>query len=345
MSTSMKMPETKDLLATMEELLHLDDRSVDEMYEDGRAREGLFSEVVEFCEQAYKRGDARCLFVVQQVLARIYDLYISIPEPTDRRPESSATVAGVRNLIERYFLEYEESLIPASTWASLPREPRAYVEWLLDIVREHPAYRHPLYEDYLQDRATLDNLREFMIQETTIDTRFDDFLALVQLGTSGGVKLEIATNYWDEMGNGDESKMHTSMFNRAMECLGVSPDARGTLTTEALVCGNISMLLSLQRKHFYKALGYFVVTEYLAPRRFEQVIVAWQRNGLKHEDAEYHKAHVSIDGDHASHWFNNVILPVLAKSPEAAHDITRGAIFRLNTSQRYLDNFLAKVGR
>lgn len=343
MSTSIRVPGTRDLLATMDELLHLDDDSVDGMFESGQGRERLFSEVAEFCEQAYKRDDARCLFIVQQVLAKIYDLYMSIPGPDEKRPESSLTVTGVRNLIERYFLEYEESRIPASTWEAIPREPDAYVDWLLDIVRRHPANRHPLYEDYLCSRATLENLREFMIQETTIDTRFDDYLALVQVGTSGGVKLEIATNYWDEMGNGDESKMHTFMFNRAMECLGVSPDVRGALTTEALVCGNISLMLSLRRMHFYKALGYFVITEYLAPRRFEQVIAAWRRNGLTNEGAEYHMAHVSIDGDHAAHWFENVILPVIRKSPEAVYDITRGAIYRLNTSQRYLDTVLAQV--
>jgi hypothetical protein len=341
----MRESGTIDLLTTMDKLLRLDDGSVDGMFADGPARERLFSEVTEICEQAYKRGDAHCLFVAQQVLAKIYDLYMSIPGPDDKRPESSLTVAGVRNLIERYFLEDEESRIPASTWEKIPREPAAYMEWLLDVVRRHPAYRHPLYEEYLGSRATLENLREFMIQETTIDTRFDDFLALVQVGTSGGVKLEIATNFWDEMGNGDESRMHTAMFDRAMECLGVNPDARGALTTEALVCGNISLLLTLRRMHFYKALGYFVVTEYLAPRRFEKVIMAWQRNGLNREGADYHLAHVSIDGDHASHWFENVIRPVISQSPEAVYDITRGAIYRLNTSQRYLDTVLAQVGR
>lgn len=345
MSTSMSTPGANDLLATIDELLHLDDGSVDGMFEDEQARARLFSEVTEYCEQAYKRDDARSLFVVQQVLAKIYDLHMNIPGPDEKRPESSLTLAGVRNLIERYFLEYEESRIPASTWKTIPQEPAAYVDWLLDIVRQHPAHRHPLYEEYLQSCATMENLREFMIQETTIDSRFDDFLALVQVGTSGGVKLEIATNYWDEMGNGDAAKMHTAMFDRTMECLGVSPDMRGNLTTEALVCGNISLMLSLRRMHFYKALGYFVVTEYLAPRRFEQVVTAWRRNGLNQEGTEYHLAHVSIDGDHASHWFENVILPVMRKSPEAAYDITRGAIYRLNTSQRYLDTVLAQIER
>src|SRR2546423_8118818 len=104
MSTSMRVPGTEDLLATMDKLLHLDDGSVDGMFADGPARERLFSKVAEFCEQAYKRDDARCLFVVQQVLAKIYDLHMSLPGPDEKRPESSLTVAGVRNLIERYFL-------------------------------------------------------------------------------------------------------------------------------------------------------------------------------------------------------------------------------------------------
>jgi hypothetical protein len=182
-------------------------------------------------------------------------------------------------------------------------------------------------------------LKYFLQQESTIDARFDDFLALLQTGSDGGVKMEIASNYWDEMGNGDLDKMHTAMFVRTLESLGLQP-GDGDLAVEALACGNLALLLSLRRKHFYKAIGYFAATEFLTPSRFTHVLSAWRRHGLPPDAAEYHTAHISIDARHAYNWLANVISPVVDRIPNAGEDIARGTWYRLNTSQRYLDMLL-----
>jgi hypothetical protein len=338
-----KQLKASELVSTIEELLTLDDVTVDARFEDDQTRRRLFSDVAYCCEQAYKYQDAQSLFDVQHILYSIYKLHLEIPRANTNRPECSAVLTGVRNLIEKHFLEYEESLIPAQLWENIPRSAPEYKVWLLRAVEEHPAYQHPLYEEYLCKHACLNGLRNFLIQETTIDSRFDDFLALVQLGTQDGIKLEIASNYWDEMGNGVQARMHTVMFNQTMSHLNIGPDVEEALTTEALVCGNLSLMLSLRRRYFYRAVGYFMVTEYLAPRRFQNVLEAWVRNGLRMEDAEYHRAHVAIDEAHADHWFDNVIKPVIERDLLAADEITRGAFCRLNTSQRYLDALNGKL--
>lgn len=335
--------ETKNLLSTIEELIHLDGDTVDEMFDDEHSRSGLLEQVVELCQRAYRHDDANALFIIQQVLYKIYNLHLSIPVIGFQNPETSSILMSVRNIIERYFIEYEDGLIAPQVWDEAPREYEAYKHWLLETTNKHPAFMHPLYEDYLCNRADVEGLRLFLIQETTIDTRFDDFLALVQVGTQDLTKLEIATNYWDEMGRGEQAKMHTAMFMRTLKNLDIDPDVTASLTTEALVCGNLSLMLSLRRKYFYKSIGYFAITEHLAPRRFEQVIVAWERNGLDSSDAEYHKEHVEVDGEHTDNWFKNVIKPAIDSNAEAVVEITRGAFYRLNTSHRYLNKLLVTL--
>lgn len=343
MHPTTKQVEAKELASTIEELLSLDGATVDQMFEDTEAGRQLFSDVSECCERAYRLNDAQSLFWVHRILYQIYKLHFEIPPPGAASAESSIILAGLRNLIEKHFLAYEESLIPAHVWGNVPKTAEEYKAWLLAAVHGHPAYEHPLYEDYLGTRANLDGLRNFLVQETTIDSRFDDFLALIQVGTQGGVKLEIASNYWDEMGNGEEARMHTVMFYQTMEHLKLNPNADDVFTVEALMCGNLARMFSLRRQYFYRAIGYFVVTEYLAPGRFDKVLEAWVRNGLKGSDAAYHRAHVTIDEDHADHWFRNVINAAIDKDPDAVFDITRGAFCRLNTSQRYLDTLHAKL--
>lgn len=333
----------KSLMSTLEDLTRLDGEVIDSMFEDERKRSALISEVVELCESAFKENSTDALFDAHQSLYKIYNLYLQIPRLSAPSAESSAIITNMRNIIERHFLEYEDQLISPAVWREVPREFNAFKQWLLEKVSQHPAYGHPLYEKYLREQAGIDGLRTFILQETTIDTRFDDFLALVQVGTDEGIKLEIASNYWDEMGQGIQAKMHTAMFARILKKLDIEANGNGSLTMEALACGNLSLMLSLRRQHFYKAIGYFAVTEYLAPQRFRDVITAWQRNNLDSGDAEYYEAHVMIDRAHADNWFTNVIKPALESDPEAVVEITRGAFYRLNTSQRYLDRLMTAL--
>lgn len=333
----------KSFVSTLEELILLDGEVIDRTFEDERKRRALISEVVELCESAFKENNPDALFAAHQALYKIYSLNLHIPRPGAPTAESSATIINIRNIIERHFLEYEDQHIPSTVWQEVPREYDAYKKWLLEIVGQHPSYRHPLYETYLRERAGIDGLRTFILQETTIDARFDDFLAMVQIGSEEGIKLEIASNYWDEMGQGIQAKMHTAMFTRILRKLDIEANVNGSLTTEALACGNLSLMLSLRRQHFYKAIGYFAVTEYLAPKRFRDVITAWKRNSLDSGDAEYYEAHVMIDRAHADNWFSNVIRPAIDSDPEAVVEITRGVFYRLNTSQRYLDRLMTAL--
>lgn len=334
----------KSFVSTLEELILLDGEVIDRIFEDERKRRALISEIVELCESAFKEDRPDALFIVHQTLYKIYGLYLQIPRLGAPTAESSAIIINIRNIIERHFLEYEEQRIPSTVRREVPREYDTYKKWLLEKIAQHPSYHHPLYEKYLREQAGIDGLRTFIVQESTIDARFDDFLAMVQIGTEEGIKLEIASNYWDEMGQGIQAKMHTAMFTRILRKLDIEANVNGLLTTEALACGNLSLMLSLRRQHFYKAIGYFAVTEYLAPQRFRDVITAWERNGLDSGDAEYYEAHVMVDTVHADNWFSNVIRPAIDSDPEAVVEITRGAFYRLNTSQRYLDRLMPALG-
>ena len=51
------------------------------------------------------------------------------------------------------------------------------------------------------------------------EAAFDDLVALAQVGTRGEVKMEMASNYWDEMGRGKTHAVHTHLFHRLIEGL------------------------------------------------------------------------------------------------------------------------------
>src|SRR4051794_1650871 len=83
-----------------------------------------------------------------------------------------------------------------------------------DVMRRlaHDEMVPPIY-DWLADDATLDELVEFISLEGGPDADFDDLVAICQVGLRGLPKLTLGANYWDEMGRGDLSAVHTELHH------------------------------------------------------------------------------------------------------------------------------------
>ena len=295
------------------------------------------------CRSGFRDADADCLRAAQVLLAQIYAERLRVPTgpAVERRP--SAEADDIAELIESYLLGFEDRAVDAKLVASAPCTGTALARWMRELVEQHPATAHPFYTDFMR-RATRRDLEYYSIQETTLDPRFDDAMALLQLGTPDIAKMEIAKNYWDEMGNGELDRIHTKLFQTVLNVFGITPSAvRQQLRTESIACGNLSMTMVLQRCHFHKAIGYYGVTEYVVPFRFGHVVDAWQRLGLDPAGLDYYHVHYQIDADHGSAWFDHVIAPIVDAQPETAPLIARGALYRLNSSERYLNRLLSDV--
>ena len=54
----------------------------------------------------------------------------------------------------------------------------------------------------------------FLTQEVAGEAGFDDLLAMTQVKMPVTAKLEMARNYWDEMGRGRDTAMHGPLLER-----------------------------------------------------------------------------------------------------------------------------------
>lgn len=281
---------------------------------------------------------------LHSILDTIYGREFNAPDVLETDCETQPILSDIASILEQSMLD-EEIALAKEHVIEYPADGREYVRWLKELISDHPASTHGFYHSYLQDHSTREDLRYLLAQETCLDPRFDDILALIQLAAKGEAKMELAANYWDEMGNGKTSEMHSALFENALYELGVTKQyIMDNYLFEAKVCGNLSAALALFRRHYYKAIGYYGVTEYLAPRRFRSLVFAWKRLGLPEKGAHYHELHVGVDAAHAAGWFKNVVRPAIDRDPRVGHDIAIGALLRLNTSERYLDALLARTG-
>jgi hypothetical protein len=181
-------------------------------------------------------------------------------------------------------------------------------------------------------------VRFYLAQETVLDPRFDDILALLIRGTTGPEKMELVSNLWDELGNGTDADIHTSVFSETLDALGVTPAfIADNIILEATVCGNLSAALALSKRHYYRAIGYFGVTEYLTPRRFRSFVIGAKRLGIDKSAYRYHDMHIQVDARHGPSWFKNIVAPAVAREPGCAYDVALGTQLRLDTSTSYLN--------
>lgn len=295
---------------------------------------------------AYLNRNADSLREAHELLSTIYDIDFGGAHPAFADVETQPILRELAAVVEEGMLADEVSQVGPEQLHAHPKSGALYVDWLKRLISDHPASTHPLYGDYVATRAGVRELAFLMTQEASLDPRFDDILALLQIGLPPAQKLELAENYYDEMGRGVPQQMHSALFAKALHHLGVDPAAvDGGMLLEAKIAGNLSACLALGRRHRLKAIGYFGVTEYLAPRRFKHVVAAWARNALPLEGIEYHDTHIRIDAEHARGWMHNVIAPAVEQNPRAGFEVAVGAAIRLNSSRRYLDAILAHFHR
>lgn len=311
-------------------------RELDATIEAGTRNE--VADSVRSLNERCSRGDQQAFYQQQLLLSRIYSLGLRIPE--EETAEGSAVLAEMTRLLEEATMDAEDGRIPDGMLTDAPADSKSFLSWLKDVARQHRAFKHPYYLEFIRDHAGVEDLRSYVIQESVIDARFDDLLAMMQLGTSGEPKMELARNFWDEMGNGDHAKVHTSLFNQIFTVFDIkNEELDQALTAEALLSGNLALLLCRYRHLFPEAVGFLGMTEWLVPDRFVNVLRAWERLGLPDSGVTYHRLHVTVDAGHAAGWFHNIVLPS-AESPFMRRGIARGAMWRLNSSARHLDERL-----
>ena len=268
------------------------------------------------------------------------DLHQRLAEFNARRFEPKLPVqdwrAGVEQfedgaLLEGAFLERERRLA-AQYCAHCPTDSLGFTAWFEGLRRTGPGQRDPLFL-WLAQESTLDQMKWFLTQEVAGEAGFEDLTALTQVRLPTRVKLELARNYWDEMGRGQAKGMHGPMLARLAEALGLRPCARTTVW-EALALANTMGGLAANRRYAYHSVGALGVIELTAPDRSAAVATGLKRLGVPPGDRHYFDLHAVLDVKHSISWNAEAIAPLVSESPAIASAIGEGAIMRLLAGER-----------
>ena len=230
----------------------------------------------------------------------------------------------------------------AARAAEAPLDADAFVLWFAGLEHTGPGQNDALFP-WLAERATADQMRWFLRQEVAGEAGFEDLSALTQVRMPTQTKLEIARNYWDEMGRGNAKGMHGPMLEVLSERLGLHPAPEDTVW-ESLALANVMSALAANRRYAYHSVGALGIIEQTAPSRAGLVAQGLKRLGVPAEDRHYFDLHAVLDVKHAAAWNAEAIHPLVAADPALARPIAEGALLRLECGAACFRRYRMELG-
>lgn len=234
---------------------------------------------------------------------------------------------------DRHMLRLEGAFIEAfrahvaPLVADVPEDVDRFIAWFEGLRDAGPGQWDPLF-DWLAVEADFAQMQWFLTQEAAGEAGFDDLVALTQVKLPPRPKLELARNYWDEMGRGAEGGMHGPMLERTVAGLELTPTIEGTCW-QSLCMANTLTAFATTRRYVYQSIGALGAVELTAPTRVGSVAEGLKRLGRPPEERKYFMLHAQLDVEHSRAWNAEALAPLVAETPACARYIAEGAVMRL----------------
>ena len=239
------------------------------------------------------------------------------------------------------FIEAQQKAI-APLVADIPSDTDGFMAWFDRLKHTGPGQGDPLFP-WLAASASVEQMKWFLLQEVAGEAGFEDLLAMTQIKMPVQAKLEMARNFWDEMGRGRAKGMQGPMLERLAGYFDLAPTPE-TVVPESLALGNTMIALAHHRRYAYHSVGALGVIEMTAPTRAGFVDKGLRRLGIPAKKRHYFALHAVLDVKHSEEWNSEVIRSLVAEEPRRARAIGEGAVMRLWHGARSFDRYRHEFG-
>jgi hypothetical protein len=258
---------------------------------------------------------------LQLALYVAYELHYTAIRGVDEGWEWSPALISFRAALERPFIEAVEALVAPAAADELGSVPEA----LQAIVAEDPG---PPLSRFLESQGSEEQVREQVVHRSAYQLKEADphSWAIPRLGPAP--KAALLEVQFDEYGGGSAERMHSVLFAKTMEGLGLDGAYGGylgrwpgvTLATVNLVTG-----FGLHRRRRGALVGHlaaFEMTSSIPNRRYGNAL---RRLGYGPEVTHFYDEHVEADAVHENIAAWDLAGGLATAEPEVAADILFGA--------------------
>lgn len=203
--------------------------------------------------------------------------------------------------------------------------------------------RLPAVYEWVARDASYADLVHFLALEGGPDGGFDDLVAACQLGLAGEPKLELARNYWDEMGNGTLERVHTVLHDDLVRAVDMPRVPRAEQPVEALERTALGGLLAANHWLQPEMVGALGLIELQAGPRCRKVLAGLVRTGADAGALPFYEEHAQVDPRHGQDWLVNAIAPLARERPEWGPRMLRGAAWRAHVNAAFFNRLWRDV--
>ncbi|HEX2064602.1 MAG TPA: iron-containing redox enzyme family protein [Acidimicrobiales bacterium] len=186
----------------------------------------------------------------------------------------------------------------------------------------------PSLSCYMAEFGTLEQMREFAVHRSAYQLKEADPHTWAIPRLSGGPKAALVHIQFDEYGGGVADEMHSSLFARTMEGLGLS-SAYGTyldlIPGVTLATTNVISLFGLHRRWRGALVGHLAAFEMTSVAPMERYRATLARLGVDVAAHRFYEVHVEADVHHQVVASQALAAGLAATEPALARDILFGA--------------------
>jgi hypothetical protein len=223
----------------------------------------------------------------------------------------------------------------------VPTDPDGFIAWFEALRETGPGQGDPLFP-WLAEEAGLDQMRWFLGQEAAGEAGFDDLVAFTQVKLPARAKLELARNYWDEMGRGNPKGMHGPMLDLLIDRLALDAGIEDTVK-ESLALANAMTAMATSRRYAWHSVGALGAIELTAPERSAATAAGLRRLGFSAVERRYFDLHATLDVRHSEAWNREALRPLVEEDSRRAAAMAEGALIRLGCGARCYLRYRAEL--
>ena len=233
-------------------------------------------------------------------------------------------------LVEGHFIEAERSQVQEVAQRA-PTQPRDFVNWFASL-KEAAGQRSSPFLKWLAGTASGSDMSWFLLQDLAGAGDLEDLLALTQVKLPRRARLELARDYWDEMGHGHASAMRSQLLEGLLHHLHA--DATEAPIWQSLARDNLLLGLATNRRYAFQSIGALGAMDLFGSERAAMVSAGLTRLGFSPDAGGYFAVRAKLCALRSHGWLEGVLLPLVAQNARSAATIAEGALLLMSADAR-----------
>jgi hypothetical protein len=269
-----------------------------------------------------------------------YELHYGSFAGVEDRWEWDPALIAFRTELEAAFMEG----LRASVRTREDIDPGAIADLLFELAEEDEG---PSLSTYLQSEGTIDQFREFVIHRSAYQLKEADPHTWAIPRMRGAPKAAMVEIQADEYGSGRPDRVHSTLFAKAMDALGLD-SAYGAYLDRipgvTLATVNLISRFGLHRELRGALAGHLAMFEITSPVPNRRYAGALRRFGASDDAIDFFDEHVEADSVHEQVAARDLAQGLALAEPELAAQIVFGAEALLLLEERWAAALLASWG-